>query len=518
MKSLYDRRGSLGVDTEQLRLLEERYRNDVRAGAALSPPEQDAVRANNVARANAVAELRRRILAEVNAAAIVVDDRALLDGLPESDIASAAAAANARGLAGQWVLPLQNTTQQPALAYLRNRAMRERLFKASVSRNTSGANDTTALVLQMARLRAERAKVLGFSDHAAYTLDDTMAKSAENALGLLRRMVPATVTRTKEEASRLQVRLRMDVPGATLEPWDWQYYAEQVRRADYALDESEVRQYFELDRVLRDGVFYAAKQLYEITFRERHDIPVYHPDVRVFEVFNADSSPLGLLYLDYFARPSKRGGAWMNQLALQSGLLSTLPVVTNIANFPKPSPGDPALLTSDQVRTMFHEFGHALHGLFSNVRYPSLSGTSVPRDFVEMPSQFNEHWADELSVFARYARHHRTGEPMPAALKERLDRAALFNGGYALAEMLAACFLDMDWHMLPDAQLPPQVDSFENSSLKTHGLEIREVPPRYRTRYFQHIWTLAYSAGYYSYLWSEVLDPTPMPGSRRTGE
>jgi peptidyl-dipeptidase Dcp len=258
--------------------------------------------------------------------------------------------------------------------------------------------------------------------------------------------------------------------------------------------------------VLRDGVFYAATQLYGITFGERHDIPVYHPDVRVFEVFNADNSRLGLLYLDYFARPSKRGGAWMNQLAMQSGLLNVLPVVTNIANFPKPSPGDPALLTSDQVRTMFHEFGHALHGLFSNVRYPSLSGTSVPRDFVEMPSQFNEHWADESSVFERYARHHRTGQPMPASLKKRLDRAAKFNGGYALAEMLAACFLDMDWHMLPATQVPQQIDAFEDSSLTTHGLEIRAVPPRYRTRYFQHIWTLAYAAGYYSYLWSEVLD------------
>jgi peptidyl-dipeptidase Dcp len=506
LKSLHDRRASLGLDPEQLRLLEERYRSDVRAGAALSSAAQDAVRANNVARANAVAEMRRRILAEVNAAALVVDERALLDGLPESDVAAAAAAATARGLTGKWVLPLQNTTQQPALAYLRNRAMRERLFTASVSRNTNGGNDTTALVLQMARLRAERATLLGFSDHAAYTLDDTMAKSAENALGLLRGMVPATLTRTQEEASRLQARLRMDVPGATLEPWDWQYYAEQVRRADYALDESEVRQYFELDRVLRDGVFYAATQLYGITFRERRDIPVYHPDVRVFDVFNADSSPLGLLYLDYFARPSKRGGAWMNQLAAQSSLLGTLPVVTNTANFPKPSTGDPALLTPDQVRTMFHEFGHAVHGLFSNVRYPSLSGTSVPRDFVEMPSQFNEHWADEPSVFARYARHHKTGDPMPATLKERLDRAVLFNGGYALAEMLGACFLDMAWHMLPTAQIPTQVDGFEDSSLKTHGLAIRAVPPRYRTRYFQHIWTLAYSAGYYSYLWSEVLD------------
>ena len=506
IQSLYERRASLGLDAEQLRLLEEHYRSVIRDGAALSEADKEAVRTNNVARANAVAELRRRILAEVNAAAIVVDDRALLDGLPEGDIAAAAAAANARGLAGKWVLPLQNTTQQPALAYLRNRGMRERLFKASVSRNASGANDTTALVKQMAQLRAERAKLLGFDDHAAYTLDDTMAKTAESALGLMHRLVPATVTRTQEEASRLQMRLRMDLPGTTLEPWDWQYYAEQVRRADYAVDESEVRQYFELDRVLRDGVFHAATQLYGITFRERTDIPTYHPDVRVFEVFNADSSPLGLLYLDYFARPSKRGGAWMNLLDAQSDLLGTLPVVTNTANFPKPSSGNPALLTLDQVRTMFHEFGHALHGLFSDVRYPSLGVISVPRDFVESPSQFNEHWADEPSVFARYARHYRTGEPMPAALKERIDRAARFNGGYALAEQLAASFLDMDWHMLPATQIPQQVDVFENSSLKSHGLDIREVPPRYRTRYFQHIWTLAYSAGYYSYLWSEVLD------------
>jgi peptidyl-dipeptidase Dcp len=506
VKSLYDRRASLGLNPEQLRLLEERYRHVVRAGAALSATDKEAVRANNVARANLVSELRRRILAEANAAAIVVDDRALLDGLPESDIAAAAAAANTRGLSGKWVLPLQNTTQQPALAYLRDRGMRERLYKASVSRNATGANDTTALVQQMAKLRAERAGLLGFDDHAAYTLDDTMAKTAENALGLMRRMVPATAARTREEAARLETRLRMDVPGATLEPWDWQYYAEQVRRADYAVDESEVRQYFELDRVLKDGVFYAATQMYGITFRERTDIPVYHPDVRVFEVFNADGSRLGLLYLDYFARPSKRGGAWMNSLEQQSGLLGTRPVVTNTANFPKPSSGNPALLTLDQVRTMFHEFGHALHGLFSDVRYPSLSGTGVPRDFVEMPSQFNEHWADEPSVFARYARHYRSGEPMPAALKERIDRAARFNGGYALAEMLAASFLDMDWHMLSVTQAPREVDAFENSSLKSHGLDIREVPPRYRTRYFQHIWTLAYSAGYYSYLWSEVLD------------
>jgi len=258
--------------------------------------------------------------------------------------------------------------------------------------------------------------------------------------------------------------------------------------------------------VLRDGVFYAATALYGITFRERTDIPVYHPDVRVFEVFEADGSRLGLLYLDYFARPSKRGGGWMNSLELQSSLLGTLPVVTNVTNFPKPSPGNPALLTINQVRTMFHEFGHALHGLFARVRYPSLSGTAVPRDFVEMPSQFNEHWADEPSVFARYARHYRTGEPMPASLKARIDRAARFNSGFALAELLAAAFVDMDWHTLTAANVPGDIDAFEASSLAAHGLDLRAVPPRYRTRYFQHIWTLAYSAGYYSYLWSEVLD------------
>lgn len=506
VKSIYDRRQALGLDAEQLRLVEERYRTFVRAGAALSETAKNAVRANNQERAEVTSTFRRLILSEVNAAAVVVDDRAQLDGLTEQDIAAAAVAATARGLQGTWVLPLQNTTQQPALAYLRNRAMRERLFKTSIGRNASGENDTSALAIRLARLRAERARLQGFADHAAFTLDEVMAKTADNALGLMRGMVAPTSARTRDEAARLQARLRMDVPGATLEPWDWQYYAEVVRRADYALDESDVRQYFELDRVLRDGVFFAATRLYGITFRERQDIPAYHPDVRVFEVSNADGSPVGLVYLDYFARPSKRGGAWMNSLSVQSDLLGTLPVVTNVGNFPRPSAGNPALLTLSQVTTMFHEFGHALHGLFSDVRYPSLAATNVPRDFVEMPSQFNEHWASEPSVFANYARHYRTGEVMPAALQEKIDRARLFNGGYALTEQLAASFVDMEWHTLTGDALPTDVDAFEETALRKHGLAVREVPPRYRTRYFQHIWTLAYSAGYYSYLWSEVLD------------
>jgi peptidyl-dipeptidase Dcp len=507
VKSVYDRRQTLGLEPEQLRLVEEQYRAFVRAGAALSDEAKEAVRANNLERAQILSTFRRRILGEVNAAAVVVDDRALLDGLPEADVAAAAAAATARGLAGKWVLPLQNTTQQPALAYLKNRALRERLFRASIGRNAAGENDTTALLIRLAELRAERARLQGFGNHAAFTLDDQMAKTPDRALELMRGMVAPSVARMRDEAARLQARLRQDVPSATLEPWDWQYYAELVRRADYALDESEVRQYFELDRVLRDGVFLAATKLYGITFRERNDIPKYHPDVRVFEVLdNGGAKPLGLIYLDYFARPSKRGGAWMNSLHVQSRMLESLPVVTNVANFPKPSEGNPALLTLDQVRTTFHEFGHALHGLFASVRYPSLSGTAVPRDFVEMPSQFNEHWADEPSIFASYARHFKTGEVMPAALKEKIERARLFNGGHAITEQLAASFLDMEWHLLPVGTVPRDVDRFEQAALEKYGLAVREIPPRYRTRYFQHIWTLAYSAGYYSYLWSEVLD------------
>lgn len=506
VKSIYDGRRPLGLDAEPLRLLEERYRAFVRAGAALSDASKDKVRANNRDRAQVVSTFRRLVLAEVNAAAVVVDDKALLEGLPEQDIAAAAAEAASRGLSGKWVLPLQNTTQQPALSYLRNRALRERLFTASASRNARGENDTSALVLRLAQLRAERAALLGFATHAAFTLDDQMAKTPENALGLMRGMVAATAARTRDEAARLEARLRMDLPGATLEPWDWQYYAEAVRRSDYAVDESEVRRYFELDRVLRDGVFFAATRLYGVTFREREDVPVYHPDVRVFEVANADGSVVGLFYLDYFARPSKRGGAWMNALNVQSDLLGTIPVVTNVANVPKPSAGNPALLTLAEVRTMFHEFGHALHGLFSAVRYPSLSGTNVPRDFVEVPSQFNENWATEPSIFANYARHYKTAEQMPAALEDKIDKARLFNGGYALTEQLAASMLDMEWHTLAAEAIPGNVDAFEGAALEKYGLAVRAVPPRYRTRYFQHIWTLGYSAAYYSYLWSEVLD------------
>jgi peptidyl-dipeptidase Dcp len=336
-----------------------------------------------------------------------------------------------------------------------------------------------------------------------------MAKTPQAALALLTGMVPAITARTRQEASRLQERMRLDLGAdAVLEPWDWQYYAEAVRRADYALDEGEVRQYFEMERVLRDGVFYAATCLYGITFVERPDIPVYHPDVRVFEVIDKDgSTSIGLIYLDLFARPSKRGGGWMNFLEVQSALLGTTSTVTNVCNIVKPSPGDAALLSVAEVTVMFHEFGHALHGLLADVRYPTLSGTSVPRDFVEVPSQFNEHWATEPSVFARYARHHKTGEPMPPSLTAKIHEARLFNEGFARTEQLAAAFVDLEWHLLEaEEPLPADVDAFEAAALRKHGLAVREVPPRYSTRYFSHIWTLGYAAGYYAYTWSAVIE------------
>lgn len=508
VKAIYDRRQTLDLNAEQRWLVDRLYRAFVRSGASLSEEDKNAVRVRNAELSEIVSAFRRKVLAEMNAGAVVIDNNALLDGLPAQDIAAAEAAAASRGLQGKWVLPLQNTTQQPALAYLRNRPLRERLFRTSIARNAGGEHATTDLVVRMAQLRAERARLLGFPTHAAFVLDDQMAKTPENAFTLMKGMVAPSTARMRDEAARLQSRMRLDGESAgVLEPWDWQFYAEAVRKADYSLENAEVRQYFELDRVLRDGVFFAATRLYGITFHERKDIPVYHPDVRVFDVRDKDgSTSLGLFYVDYFARPTKRGGAWSNSLASQSHLLGTTPVVTNVCNFAKPSPGTPALLDFSEVTTMFHEFGHALHSLFSNVHYPTFSGSSVSRDFVEMPSQFNEHWATEASVFANYARHYSTGEPMPASLKARIDKARLFNEGYRTTELLAAAFLDLEWHVLADAAMPRDVDAFESAALQKHGLAVREVPPRYRTRYFSHIWTLAYSAGYYSYIWSAVLD------------
>jgi peptidyl-dipeptidase Dcp len=438
---------------------------------------------------------------------VTVSDQAELAGLPAGDVAAAAEEAKSRGLAGQWVLTLQNTTQQPASTWIQSRDLRERLFKASTARGDHGGpNDTKEVVLRLAEIRAERAKLLGFPNFAAYTLDNQMAKTPENAIRQMTDLVPASTAKARAEAARIQQVVDAEKSGFTAGAADWQYYAEKVRKADYDMDESEIRQYFELDRVLHDGVFFAAGKLYGVTFKERKDIPVYQPDVRVFEVFDADGRSLALFYADYFARPSKSGGAWEDNFVEQDALAGTKPIVYNVCNFTKPAPGQVALLSITEVTTMFHEFGHALHGMFSHVRYPAIAGTNVSRDFGEVPSQFNEHWALEPTVFANYAKHYRTEAPMPQELVEKLKRAKTFNQGYLLTEYLAAALLDMAWHTLPAGAPRPDVDAFERAALERYKVDLAMVPPRYRTTYFSHIWGGGYSAGYYAYLWSEVID------------
>lgn len=505
IKTLYDQRTTLPLSAEQKYLVERYYKDFVRAGALLSDEDKVTLRALNKEQSKLTNEFRQKVLANTNAAAIVIEDKALLDGLPESDIAAAAAKAKDRGMPGKWILTLQNTTQQPPLTYLHDRGMRERLFNASVGRGKTGDNDTRAIVSRLAQLRAQRAKLLGFPSYAAYGLDEQMAKTPANAIKLMTDIVPAATAKARGEAARMQKLIDEQKGGFKLGPYDWKFYAEEVRKADYNLDESEVRPYFELDRVINDGVFYAANRMYGLTFKPRTDIPVYHPDVRVWEVFDKDGTPLALFYGDYFSRPSKAGGAWSSGFVGQSKLLGTKPVVTNNLNITKPAAGQPALLTFDEVGTLFHEFGHGLNSMFSNVVYPSQSG-GVPRDFVELPSQFNEHWALEPSVFANYAKHYKNGAPMPKELVDRIKKVQTFDQGFATTEYLAAALLDMAWHNLPaDAPLQdPAV--FEQEALAKFKVNLPEVPPRYHTTYFSHIWASGYSAGYYAYLWSEVLD------------
>ncbi len=505
VKALYAKRDTLGLDAESRYLLERTHRNFVRAGAELAAPDQAKLRALNEEEAKLTTEFSRLLLAETKASSVVVPDKAELDGLSEGDLAAAAGRAKARGLEGKWVLDLQNTTQQPALSSLRNRALRQRILEASEARcDHGGPNDTKALVERLARLRAQRAKLLGFPTHAAYVLDDRMAKTPEHALKLLTDMVPAATAKAGREAARMQELIDAEKGGFTLGAADWELYAEKVRKADYDVDEAQVKPYLPLDRVLEDGVFFAAHELYGLTFHERKDLPVYQPDVRVFEVFDADGRSLALFYGDYFQRPNKRGGAWDDTFVDQASLLGTRPVVVNVLNLQKPAAGQPALLSFDDVKTVFHEFGHALHGMFSNIRYPTLGAT--PNDWVEMPSQFNEHWALEPKVLDHYARHYETGKPIPPALVEKFRKTKTFNEGYATTEYLAAALLDLAWHTLgAEAPIAP-VNAFEKAALERFHVDLPQVPPRYRTTYFAHIWEGGYSAGYYAYLWSEVLD------------
>jgi peptidyl-dipeptidase Dcp len=507
VKTLHDKAASLKLTPEQAQVLKVTYSNFVQAGANLSEGDKAKLRDLNTQLATLETAFQQKLLAAAKAGALVVDDKAALAGLSDAEIAAAAKDAADRGLAGKYVLPLQNTTQQPLLQNLSVRATREALFKQSWSRAEKGdANDTRPSIQQLAWLRAQKAKLLGFESWAHYKLADQMAVTPDAAKGFMTQLVGPLAVRQKEEAAEIQAMIAKGGENFTVAPWDWSRYSEQVRKAKYDLDQNELKPYFELNRVLEQGVFYAANQLYGLTFKRRTDIPVYQPDVMVYTVFDKDGSELGLMYFDYFKRDNKNGGAWMSNFVGQSKLLKTKPVIYNVGNFQKPAEGQPALVTWDDVNTMFHEFGHALHGLFADQVYPTVSGTNTARDFVEFPSQFNEHWALEPRVLANYAKHYQTGAAIPAELIEKIKRSDSYGKGYALGEVVAAAMLDMDWHSLPASAPKQDVDQFEAQKLAAMALDTKNVPPRYRSSYFLHIWGNGYSAGYYAYLWTQMLE------------
>ncbi|ELY3773538.1 peptidyl-dipeptidase Dcp [Cronobacter dublinensis] len=506
LNAVYEQRDALGLDNESRRLVEVVWQQFKLAGATLDAEQKAQLRALNQEAAQLTSQFNQRLLAADKAGGLLVSSREQLAGLSEAEIAAAAEAAREKGQEGRWLIALLNTTQQPALQSLTDRATREALFKAGWHRTEKGdANDTRALVLRLAALRAQQAALLGFKDFAAWTIADQMAKTPEAAQGFMRDIVPAATARAERELADIQQIIDRQHGGFQAEAWDWAFYAEQVRREKYALDEAQIKPFFELDNVLTRGVFYAASALFGLTFSERTDIPVYHPDVRVWEIFDKDGSGLALFYGDFFARDSKSGGAWMGNFVEQSTLAGHKPVIYNVCNYQKPAAGQPALISWDDVITLFHEFGHTLHGLFASQRYATLSGTNTPRDFVEFPSQINEHWASHPDVFARYARHYQTGEPMPEALREKLFRAARFNKGYDMTELLAAALLDQHWHSLTPSSSPDDVAAFEAAALTHERIALRAVPPRYRSSYFAHIFGGGYAAGYYAYLWTQML-------------
>lgn len=514
------RSGDLTLEPDTAWLLHRTITSFVRAGVRLDDAAQDRLRELNAEITRLQTVFGREVLAGQNAAAVLVTDEAELDGMAPDARAAAGRAATGRGQEGAWLLELVLPTGQPQLATLRDRAVRERLFRASSSRGLAGDHDTRPLLLTIARLRAERARLLGYEHHADFVAADATAGSARAVADILERLAPAAVANARAEAVELEEVLREDHPDASLEPWDWAYYAEQVRSRRRALDEGALRPYLELERVLADGVFRAATELYGLTFAERRDLVGYHPDVRVYEVFDADGSGLGLFLADYWTRDAKRGGAWMNNLVDQSTLLGEQPVVVNNLNIPKPPDGEPTLLTWDEVTTMFHEFGHALHGLLSAVRYPSQSGTEVPRDFVEYPSQVNEIWSWEPSVVRAFAVHHETGEPMPTEWVDTLLEGRQDGEGFKTTEYLAAALLDQAWYRLAPDEVPvdpEEVEAFEAAALERAGVAFAPVPPRYRSTYFNHVFSSGYSAGYYSYIWSEVLDADTVEWFRENG-
>ena len=519
VQEIYEQRDALELDPESYRLVEESYKDFVRAGARLSAQDKDLLKAMNAELATLQTTFSQNVLNEVNASAVVVENSDDLAGMTQTRIDAAAAAAKDEEMDGKYLIPLLNTSQQPPLTDLENRALRQRIMEASLARGSHGGEyDNRETLTRAAQLRAERARLLGYENHATYGLENQTARTTTAVNEMLARLAPPAVVNARREAADMQEIIDAEGLDFKLASWDWSFYAEKVRQQRYDFDESQLKPYFEMNNVLQNGVFFAAEKVYGLTFKERHDLPVYHPDVRVFEVFDADGSTLALFIMDYFARPSKRGGAWMNAYVSQSNLMDTDPVVANHQNITKPAQGEPALLTFDEVTTMFHEFGHALHGMFSNVKYPSFSGTSVPRDFVEFPSQVNEMWSVWPEILTNYAVHHETGEAMPRELLDKVLASQKFNQGYITTEYLAASLLDQAWHQLAPEDVPDAngLLAFEARVLSDAGVALETVPPRYRSTYFSHI-VGGYSAGYYAYIWSEVLDADTVEWFKQNG-
>ena len=518
VKTLNDKRAKLGLDAEAAHLLDRYNKDFVRAGAKLSAADKEKLKSLNGQIAVLQTDFTQNVLKETNASALVVDTREELAGMSDAAIEAAAAAAKERGLEGKFVVALINTTGQAPLAVLTNRGTRERLQAASMARGSRGGDfDNRDEVVKLAKLRAERAALLGYPNYAAYSLENETAKDPAAVNKLLSELATPAVNNARKEAAEIQKVIDAEKGGFKVAAHDWAYYTDKVRAERYSFDENQLKPYFELDNVLVKGVFYAANKLYGLSFKERKDLPVYNPDVRVFDVFDANGKQIAIFLADMYARGNKQGGAWMNEYVSQSALMGTKSVVANHLNIPKPPAGEPTLLTYDEVKTTFHEFGHALHGIFSNVKYPRFSGTNVPRDFVEYPSQVNEMWMIWPEVLANYAKHYKTGEPMPKELLDKVVASKKFNQGFITTEYLAASLVDQRWHQLAADQIPADVLGFEAAALKEAGVDFTPVPPRYRTTYFSHAFSGGYSAGYYAYLWSEKLDADTVEWFKENG-
>jgi peptidyl-dipeptidase Dcp len=518
VKALYDKRAKLGLNDESKFLLQRYHTDFVRAGAKLSDADKEKLKAYNAQLAALQTAFSANVLKEANASALVVDTREELAGMSDKAIDAAALAAKARGLEGKFAIPVTNTTGQANLSVLTNRAVRQRLLDASMARGSHGGEfDNREVVLKIAKLRAEKAALLGYASHAAYNLEDQTAQNAEAVNKLLSEFARPAVANAKKEAAEIQKVIDAENGGFQVGAADWSFYSDKVRAQRYAFDQSQLKPYFELNNVLTNGLFFAAGKVYGLSFKQRTDLPVYHPDVRVFDVYDDNGKQLAIFLADFYARSNKRGGAWMNAYVSQSKLMGTQPVIANHLNIPKPADGEATLLTYDELRTLFHEFGHALHGMFSDVTYPRFSGTRVPRDFVEFPSQVNEMWAVYPAVLSNYAKHYKTGEAMPQELLDKVIASQKFNEGFRTTEYLAASIVDQRWHQLGAAQIPSDVVGFETAALKDAGVDFAPVPPRYRTTYFSHIFAGGYAAGYYGYLWSEKLDADTVNWFKESG-